>query len=47
MGGLRDERFGGSGRGGENELRDGRVETGNGQGSETGPVMKKKGKKLV
>ena len=45
MGGLHEERFGGSGGVGEWRMRawDGGVDTVSGDGSETGLVMKKKG----
>ena len=51
MGGLREERFGGSGRGVVGEwrirARDEEMESGDGDGSETGPMMKKNGKTIV
>ena len=49
VGGLHEERFGRSGRGGENESEGwrGGVEMGGGDGSEMGLVMKKKGKQKL
>ena len=50
MGGLREERFGGSGRGGEGRMRTrdrGKWKKIGGDGSETGLVMKTKGKQSM
>ena len=42
MRGLYEERFGGSGRGVKNEMREGGLEMAGGDGNETGSVTKKK-----